>query len=168
MQIKMGTRDLPKETIVIEKIGNNVKLNKIQTGQINTNVDHAQNKIDNAKALPRIELTLEITNRILQLVVDDLSIPRKMLVNGKEEVIIFVKEYNPKNKILKFNYGIQDINKILNLEEKDLTDFFLTFLFKNIRNYVKNEWGAQLESLPIISVDEGSIEIPNTIIISIR
>ncbi len=171
MEIKMGTRVPRNNEVQIKKeeLQNGIKINKITQGE---SLDQIEKSKENDKReiakLPLVVLDNIKISRLIDIAVADLSVSRLLKYKGQDTKINFIKEYNAKSRIVKFNFNIKEINEMLNISEPDLSDFFLTFMFKNIRTYIRNEYNARPESLPIIAVDEAGIEIPNTIIISIR
>ena len=171
MEIKMGTRVPRNNEVQIKKeeLQNGIKINKITQGE---SLDQIEKSKDNDKwdiaKLHLVVLDNIKISRLIDIAVADLSVSRLLKYKGQDTKINFIKEYNAKSRIVKFNFNIKEINEMLNISEPDLSDFFLTFMFKNIRTYIRNEYKARPESLPIIAVDEAGIEIPNTIIISIR
>lgn len=169
--IKMGTRDTGSQ-VKKEELKNGIKINKITMDKSGSNLNQIQNSNKNSKLveekLPLVILDSIKIARLIDMAVADLSVKRLLKFKGSDTEIMFIKEYNPRSRIIKFNYSISEINEMLNTSDQDLSDFFLTFMFKNIRTYIKNEYNARPESLPIIGVDEAGMEIPNTIIINIR
>ena len=154
MDIKMGTRvgvGMAPTTIHTGNVKEAPILvsTKIGMEERLSNLD----KIDQMVPDKKIEIDKFQFNEILKACAEDLMVPRKLNVNGKNETIILLNSYNSNNFIFEFNHKISYINEILNLNLKDLDDFLSNFLYTNINTYSYNLFGAIPESLPIVSME---------------
>lgn len=101
--------------------------------------------------------------RLIEICIEDLSVPRKLKINKQEKTIEFIKSYNSSHRVLEFNYSINEINSMLGSNDSDLSDFFTSFFISNINTYVKNEFNGRPENIPIFMANV-SIERKNTVL----
>lgn len=156
-EIKMGTKNqnngLPTQVIhtgtlkespilVVSKIGMENKIS-------NESKTDIVNQYNITKEIDKFEFY-----KLLDACAEDLKAKRKVLVNGKEEVIELIAYYDNRNTLFKFNYDNNFLNEVFNLKNNDLADFLSNFLFTNINTYSHNIFGAIPEVLPLVSMDE--------------
>lgn len=153
MEIKMGTRSLDgnissMETKVIHT-GNRTPIQmtvtKVGMEQFITEKKEEKHESIEINKLKCIEL--------LKLCAEDLSNPRKIIINGLEEIVNIISLFDSRNLIFSFTKDIAYINEAFKVNEKDLSDFLSNFFFTNINTYCWNLYNAYPSLLPMISVE---------------
>jgi hypothetical protein len=154
MDIKMGTRPTVGITPTVIHTGNVKEApilvsTKIGMEERLSNLD----KIDQIVPDKKIEIDKFQFSEILKACAEDLMVPRKLNINGKDETIVLLNSYNSNNYIFEFNHNINFINEILKLNLNELDSFLSNFLYTNINTYSFNLFGAIPEILPLVSMD---------------
>lgn len=101
----------------------------------------------------RIEIDNSMLSKLIDTCVEDLTIARKLNIDGIPTNIEFIDRFDTRNKILFFKYTIKEINSILGTDEESLNDFFSSFLYNNISNYSLELFGGVPSYLPIMVID---------------
>lgn len=169
--IKMGSKlDNTQEQInLLNQTRTGVVINKINIdGSDGTNnISPLEQTIDYSKKEKEKEPLIQIDKkkflRLIEICIEDLSVPRKLKINKMDRNIEFIKSYNSGYRMLEFNFSIQEINSMLGSADVDLSDFFTSFFISNVNTYVKNEFNGRPENLPIFMANV-STERKNTVI----
>lgn len=115
------------------------------------------------KIKEKIDLDIPKMIEVINLCVKDLSYPRKLLFKKEISEVVFIKEYNDKQRLITFNYSIDELNSMLKVNEKDLGDFFSSYLYMNLQNYCMQLFNATCLQSPILSINREITIIPNAI-----
>lgn len=101
--------------------------------------------------------TISIDNGHMQQLLDfcaqDLLTKRKMIVDGREEIVSLISSYDSKNRLILFNYNIKELNKLLDLKNGELADFVSGFFYSNINKYSEILFNAIPDNLPMTSME---------------
>ena len=76
-----------------------------------------------------------------------------MRINGSDEIVSLVTEYNKVNRIITFGFDIKELNKLFDMKNGELSDFLSNFFYSNINKYSEILFKATPEVLPITSMD---------------
>ena len=155
VEIKMGSK------LTNEHGSNGIISSVVHTGKMSNSPILELNKIEGME-----ELIVEKKNSIKMITIDnnqmqklldfcaeDLMTKRKVRINGVDEVISLVTDYNPMNRIITFGYSISELNKIFDMKNGELSDFLSNFFYSNINKYSEILFKAMPEVLPITSMD---------------
>lgn len=170
-EIKMGVKGEPTPVSRIDNVQKTgLVVNRINLdGSNNENSSLEQtinyNGQEKTKGVP-IEIDRAKLLHLISVCANDLSTPRKLIVSKQEKEIVFIKEYNKSYKLIEFNYSIEEVNKILGIDEKDLSDFFTSFFIVNLQKYVELEYKGRPENIPIFTTTITQ-ERKNTIVIDL-
>lgn len=157
-EIKMGVKAQQNNPGLQQQVIHTGTL-KDQPILVKTKIDGMEDKLSNLDKIDMVkkEPMIEIDNfqfyDILQECANDLMAQRKLLVNGKEEIVQFVTSYDARNQTFSFGKDINFLNEALNLKLPDLADFLSNFLYTNINTYSFNLFNAIPESLPLASAE---------------
>ena len=154
LEIKMGSKNP-------SGVSTGVTTSVIHTGRMENSPVMEVTKVDGMEKLigeKKVELKMITIDSIKMAdlfgqCVKDLSNDRKVLINGKEEIIKLVSEYNPNARLLSFNFNIKEINTMFNLNNAELSDFLSGFFYANVTKYSDILFNAIPESLPLMSVE---------------
>lgn len=127
--------------------GNKRNITKLTAG--NENIMANKNETQK-KVLARIEIDHKKVNEILNLCLKDLKYPKTI----NNETIELIENYNETNRMITFNYTIQELQNILKIKEPSLSEFFSWFFTQHFRKYCKELYDALPESLPLYQVED--------------
>lgn len=133
----------------------------IHTGKMANSPILEMNKIEGMSELivekPNTVKMISINNEQMQQLIDfcieDLMTKRKIRINGSDEIISLVTEYNKASKIVTFGFSINELNKIFDMKNGELSDFLSNFFYSNINKYSEILFKATPDFLPITSMD---------------
>ena len=153
MEIKMGTKDGGG---IIPTIGTKL----VHTGNLNP-VTMTVSKIGmesliKEKEIPKIKYMSINKMQCIQLLeacAQDLATKRKVQTSNGLEILELLLSFDNRSLIFSFNKDISYVNEAFKIKEKDLADFLSNFFFLNASTYCNNVFGAEPESLPIISAE---------------
>lgn len=91
--------------------------------------------------------------QLLDFCAEDLMTKRKIRINGVDEVVSLVTEYNSTNQIITFGFDIKELNKMFEVKNEELSDFLSNFFYSNINKYSEILFKAIPDFLPITSMD---------------
>ena len=85
--------------------------------------------------------------------VDDLKTPRLMNFKGTPTQIEFITKFDPRLTSIFFKYNIDDINRIIGVNEETLADFFSSFFYTNLNKYSLELFSAIPSLLPLMTIE---------------
>lgn len=155
IEIKMGSK------LTNEHADKGIITSVVHTGKLANSPILEVNKIEGMEELivekKNTVKMISIDNNQMQLLLDfcaeDLMTKRKMRINGSDEIVSLVTEYNKVNRIITFGFNIKELNKLFDMKNGELSDFLSNFFYSNINKYSEILFKAIPEELPITSMD---------------
>lgn len=155
IEIKMGSKVTNDHggSAVITKVIHTGSLTNSATLEISKVEGMGEKIIEKTNDIKTISIDNNHMQQLLDFCAQDLLNKRKMLVNGGETVVSLVSSYDSKNRLITFNYNIDELNKLLGLKNGELADFVSEFFYSNINKYSEILFNAIPDVLPLTSME---------------